>query len=90
VLQAAEGNPDVQVIVVVCLEGNRHVGIAVSQVLDVAAGSDLFEAGTVQQTGGVTLLKEHVTGIVDLGGVPPLPADAQQNVEWNQNAESVA
>ena len=35
-----------QIIVVVCREGNRQVGIAVSHVLDVAAGGDLFEAGT--------------------------------------------
>ena len=62
------------IIVVVCREGNRHVGIAVSHVLDVAAGGDLFEAGTTQRTDGVTLLKNHVTGVVDLGGVPPLPA----------------
>ena len=33
-------------IVVVCREGDRHVGIAVSHVLDVAGGGDLFEAGT--------------------------------------------
>ena len=88
VLQAAEAKPGAQVIVVVCREANRHVGIAVSQVLDVAAGSDLFEAGTVQRTGGVTLLKEQVTGVVDLGGVPPLPPEQNQN--WNQPAESMA
>ena len=32
-------------------------------------GGDLFEAGTSQRTGGVTLLKSRVTGVVDLGGV---------------------
>ena len=53
------------------------MGIAVSHVLDVAAGGDLFEAGTSQRTGGVTLLKDRVTGVVDLGGVPPLPAGAE-------------
>ena len=41
-----QGNPEAQIVVVVCREGNRHVGIAVSHVLDVAAGSSLFEAGT--------------------------------------------
>jgi two-component system, chemotaxis family, sensor kinase CheA len=46
VLAAAQGDPEAQIIVVVCREGNRHVGIAVSHVLDVAAGGDLFEAGT--------------------------------------------
>jgi two-component system chemotaxis sensor kinase CheA len=75
VLAAVEGNPDAKVIVVVCREGDRHVGIAVSHVLDVAAGADLFEAGTSQRTGGVTLLKNRVTGVVDLGGVAALPAD---------------
>ncbi len=38
ILAAAQGNPDAQMIVVVCREGNRQVGIAVSHVLDVAAG----------------------------------------------------
>ena len=81
-LQALEGNPEQTVIVVVCREASRHVGIAVSQVLDVAAGGDLMEAGTTQKTGGVTLLKERVTGVVDLGSVAPLPAE-QQNADWN-------
>jgi two-component system chemotaxis sensor kinase CheA len=86
VLAAVQGNPDAQIIVVVCREGNRHVGIAVSHVLDVAAGGDLFEAGTTKQAGGVTLLKNRVTGVVDLGGVPPLPAQETQGA-WNQMAE---
>jgi hypothetical protein len=73
-----QGNPEAQIIVVVCREGNRHVGIAVSHVLDVAAGGDLFEAGTSQRTGGVTLLKNRVTGVVDLGGVAPLPAEKRR------------
>jgi two-component system chemotaxis sensor kinase CheA len=78
VLAAAQGNPEAQIIVVICREGDRHVGIAVSHVLDVAAGGDLFEAGTSQRTDGVTLLQKHVTGIVDLAGVAPLPlADSE-------------
>ena len=89
VLAAAEGNPQAQIVVVVCREGNRHVGIAVSHVLDVAAGGDLFEAGTSQRTGGVTLLKQRVTGVVDLGGVPPLPVAESAQMEWNQVAEAV-
>ena len=89
VLTAAADMPNPQIIVVVCREGNRHVGIAVSHVLDVAAGGDLFEAGTGQATGGVTLLKERVTGIVDLGGVAALPAGAMQETEWNQMAEAI-
>jgi len=90
VLAAVEGNPNSQIIVVVCREGNRHVGIAVSHVLDVAAGGDLFEAGTNQRTGGVTLLKSRVTGIVDLGAVVPLPPGEQVSAEWNLKAETVA
>ncbi len=89
VLAAVQGRPEAQIIVVVCREGNRQVGIAVTHVLDVASGSDLFEAGTTQRAGGVTLLKDRVTGVVDLGAVPPLPAEQSQNSEWNQYAEKV-
>ena len=88
VLAAVQGNPEAQIIVVVCREGNRHVGIAVSHVLDVAAGGDLFEAGTSKQAGGVTLLKNRVTGVVDLAGVPPLPVADSVQGEWNQMAEA--
>jgi len=90
VLAAVEGNPKAQIIVVVCREGSRHVGIAVSHVLDVAGGGDLFEAGTNQRTGGVTLLKNRVTGVVDLGGVAPLPAGEVAQGEWSQTTETVA
>jgi two-component system chemotaxis sensor kinase CheA len=90
VLAAAQGNPEAQIIVVVCREGNRHVGIAVSHVLDVAKGGDLFEAGTNHRTAGVTLLKSRVTGVVDLGGVAPLPPGTNAENEWNQIAETVA
>jgi two-component system chemotaxis sensor kinase CheA len=90
VLAAVQDNPKAQIIVVVCREGNRHVGIAVSHVLDVAAGGDLFEAGTVQRTGGVTLLKNRVTGVVDLGGVAPLPAGEQASAEWSQTVGTTA
>ncbi len=92
VLAAAGGNPEAQLTVVVCREGNRHVGIAVSHVLDVAAGSELFEAGSQHHASGVTLLKDHVTGIVDLAAVPPLPfgshGEASQLNEWT--TETVA
>jgi two-component system chemotaxis sensor kinase CheA len=90
VLAAVQDNPDAQIIVVVCREGNRHVGIAVSHVLDVAAGGDLFEAGTSQRTGGVTLLKNRVTGVVDLNGVPPLPPEVVGQRDWSQMTETVA
>ena len=65
------------------------MGIAVSHVLDVAAGGDLFEAGASQRAGGVTLLGNRVTGIIDLGGVPPLPADETAPGAWEQIAEAV-
>jgi two-component system chemotaxis sensor kinase CheA len=90
VLAAVEGNPEAQIIVVVCREGNRQVGIAVSHVLDVAGGGELFEAGSAQHAGGVTLLKNRVTGVVDLGGVPPLPVSESTSNEWNQVSETVA
>jgi two-component system chemotaxis sensor kinase CheA len=65
------------------------VGIAVSKVLDVAAGGDLFEAGSSQQAEGVTLLKDRVTGVVNLGSVAPLQAEESTSNEWNQVAETV-
>ena len=97
ILSAAAGDLQAQVIIVVCREGNRHVGIAVSHVLDVAAGSDLFESGTHERTGGVTLLKQRVTGVVDLGSVAALPATSDSmeqpqygmQQEWNQVAEAL-
>ncbi len=74
ILAAAQGDPEMQIVVVVCRDGNRQVGIAVSHVLDVTSGGNLCEAGSGARTDGVTLLKDRVTGIVNLGGVPPLPA----------------
>lgn len=80
---------DRSVIVVVCREGKRHVGIAVSQVLDVAGGAQLFEAGTDQRTEGVTLLKDRVTGVVELSNVASLPS--QECAEpWSQTAGALA
>jgi two-component system chemotaxis sensor kinase CheA len=76
-----------KIIVVVCRDGGRHVGIVVSHVLDVAAGSDLFEAGTGAQAGGVTMLKDRVTGLVDLGSVAPLVQDELTQDAWTQSAE---
>jgi two-component system chemotaxis sensor kinase CheA len=89
VLAAAEVNPAAQIVVVVCREGNRHVGIAVSHVLDVAAGGDLFEAGASQRTGGVTLLDNRVTGVIGLGGVPPLPDEDVTPGAWEPIEEAV-
>lgn len=89
VLAASEGNPEAQVVVVVCREGNRHVGIAVSHVLDVATGAELYEAGTTLRTQGVTLLKECVTGVVNLGGIADLVADVTASNEWSPTAEAI-
>jgi two-component system chemotaxis sensor kinase CheA len=84
------GGDQSKVIVVVCRERNRHVGIAVSQVLDVASGSELFESGTQQRAAGVTLLKDHVTGVVGLSTVPPLPSSDGASSEWAQVEEAIA
>ena len=90
ILAIAQDNPNAQIIVVVCREGNRQVGIAVSHVLDVAGGGDLFEAGTSNQAGGVTLLKDRVTGVVHLGGVAPLTAADNTPGQWDRISETVA
>jgi two-component system chemotaxis sensor kinase CheA len=85
---ANQGGPERQIVVVVCREGNRQIGFAVSHVLDVASGGDLFEAGASQRADGVTLLKDRVTDVVDLGGAPTLPSRDQEQGEWNQFAEA--
>lgn len=52
-------------VVVVCRETGRQAGIAVSHVLDVAAGKELFQAGTSMRAEGVMLLAEKVMRVVD-------------------------
>ena len=93
VFASAAADPEAQIIVVVCREGNRQVGIAVSHVLDVATGDELFEAGSQHRTSGVTLLNDHVTGIVDLRAIQPLPvsshAGEMQHSQWNQVPEDI-
>jgi two-component system chemotaxis sensor kinase CheA len=74
-LAAAQGEDAAPIIVVICREAGRHVGIAVTHVLDVAAGRNLFEAGTGQLASGVTLLKERVTGVVGLEAMPAAAMD---------------
>ena len=86
VLAAVQGDPEAPLVVVVCRDGNRHVGIAVSHVLDVATGSELVEAGNSVRTDGVTLLKDCVTGIVNLGGIADLPVGAGATSEWSAEA----
>jgi two-component system chemotaxis sensor kinase CheA len=89
VLTAFQGDPEVQIVVVVCRDGNRHVGIAVSHVLDVATGDELYEAGTTLRTQGVTLLKECVTGVVNLGGIADLVTEEADANRWSPAAEAV-
>ncbi|HET6168755.1 MAG TPA: chemotaxis protein CheW, partial [Terracidiphilus sp.] len=63
-LQAAAS--DESVLVVVCGDGGRHAGIVVDQVLEVAKGSELVEAGTENAIPGLRLLCERVTAVFDL------------------------
>jgi hypothetical protein len=67
----------------------EYVGIAVSHVLDVAIGAELYEAGTTLRTHGVTLLKECVTGIVNLGGIADLVNEDADSPQWSPDAEAV-
>ncbi len=75
-LATAEADSAAQIVIVVCRDVDRHVGFVVSHVLDVVAGADLFEAGSGRRADGVTLLRDRVTGLVDLAEVPPLPVSA--------------
>jgi two-component system, chemotaxis family, sensor kinase CheA len=76
------------VIVVICRQDARHIGIVVSHVLDVAAGKDLFEAGNSDRAPGVTLLKNRVVGIVDAGAAAQ-PGVESASPEWDQLAEAM-
>ena len=82
-VEAAQADAEARIVLVVCREGARHVGIAVSHVLDVAEGGELFEAGTNQLQRDVTLLKNRVTGVVDLGAIADAPTQ-----EWTEFAET--
>ena len=66
-------SPEDEMTVVVCHDRGRHVGVAVEQVLDVALGQSLSEAGTNVATHDAILLKDKVTSIVDLRQIPALP-----------------
>lgn len=87
-LAGAQTDPATPIIVVICRDGSRHVGIAVAHVLDVAAGGDLLEAGTNQPAGGVTLLKDRVTGLVELGSFSPLSEESFSEA-CNELAETI-
>ncbi len=69
---ASAADPDAQTTVVVCRDGARHVGITVSQVLDVSGGHAFEEAGTGAVFPDVALLKDRVTGVIRLACMPPL------------------
>jgi len=69
-----------ELTVVICRDGERHVGVAVSQVLDVASGSPLAEAGTDAIAAGVTLLKKRVTAVVNLSRFPTLPTPDAESI----------
>ena len=88
-LAASQDNPEAPIIVVVCRDGNRQVGIAVSHVLDVPPAATCFDSGSSQRTDGVTLLKDHVTGIVNLAGVSSLPAADIPSSQWSEMTEVV-
>ena len=90
ITSARDCSIEAKMIVVLCREGKRHVGIAVSQVLDVATGDELFESGTEQRAEGVTLLGDRVTGVVGLCTVPPLPSSEGTAGGWNHMVEAMA
>ena len=69
----ATADAEAPTTVVVCRDGGRHVGITVSQVLDVAGGQALEEAGSGAVSPGVALLHERVTDVVRLTDLPQLP-----------------
>jgi two-component system chemotaxis sensor kinase CheA len=72
-LANAEAGGASQIIVVICREGQRQVGFVVTHVLDVATGADLCEAGSGLRANGLTLLKDQVTGLLDLAEIPAIP-----------------
>ncbi len=69
----ANAESDRQIVAVICRAGDRQIGFVVSHVLDVAAGADLCEAGSNRRTGGVTLLNDRVTALINLADIPALP-----------------
>jgi len=79
---------DGEMTVVVCRDGERHVGVAVAQVLDVASGKPLNEAGTNAVASDVALLKDRVTSIVDLKRIPVLPSARLPQGEWVETWEA--
>jgi len=74
---ATAASPETEMTIVVCHDGERHVGVAVEQVLDVAPGDSLTEAGTHAATEDAVLLKDKVTSLVNLRKIPALPGARQ-------------
>ena len=74
----AGADPEAQTTVVVCRDGQRHVGMTVSQVLDVTGGRQLEEAGTGALANGITLLHDRVTGVVSLSAIPSLDSVSER------------
>ncbi len=82
-------SPHGRIIVVVCRKAGRQTGIAVSQVLDVAAGGRISQAGAGIPLEGVTLLKDRVIAVADLGGAAAPVAGNGISVEWNRAVEAL-
>ena len=70
-IQLAALKPVPQVKIVVCRDGQRQIGIAVTHVLDVSAGADLFESGSDRASNAVTLVNQLVTSILSPNGTQP-------------------
>lgn len=81
-LEAAQRHAGARILVVVCRAGARHVGIAVSHVLDVAPGQGLCDAGTETPAAGVMWMKERVTEVVCPEAVKPLRAEDAPELAW--------
>jgi two-component system chemotaxis sensor kinase CheA len=79
-----------EMTVVVCRDGARHVGVAVAQVLDVATGRPLAEAGTQMAAQDVTLLKNKVTSVVNLSRIPVLPGAREPEWQPDESVEVLA
>jgi two-component system chemotaxis sensor kinase CheA len=80
---------DEEMTVVVCRDGDRHVGVVVSQVLDVAPGRSLTEAGTDAAARHVTLLQDRITSVVNLSRIPALPDEPQSLLVVEMDAVEV-
>ena len=88
-LARVEADPASQIVVVICRSGGCEVGFVVSHVLDVAAGTDLLEAGSSRAREGVTLLENRVTELFDLATVLPL-SDTGRNPQGCELAEAIS